>query len=314
MQQGRKVLIELRAEAQPERMVVKILDQAMDTITVWEWLCLSPDLLRERWRIRRLPPLNKTTIPSTEAEDIGLGATMATISAEGPESLQGVRVELRTIRGLKGLYACASPKVMGKIEGKLKVKMLINSGSAMCVMSRDLYKRTNGLLAVDMEIRWSIGSANSTMDKVSRVCHSVAVEVGRIEIPVPVFILKGAWPEFILGRTWDHLACAQNNNWQDGSLYISITSIDDRKKATFCAVADCTGRDWDRVRVLRLADDASGETRLRAGLGKSKTISGDAGRYLVVRMIKGYEYGEYCEEKKATNRVIGVAFTEDRGF
>ena len=31
-------------------------------------------------------------------------------------------------------------------------------------------------------------------------------------------------------------------------------------------------------------------------------------------MIEGYEYGEYCEEKKATNRVIGGAFTADGGF
>ena len=99
---------------------------------------LSPDLLREIWGIWSLPPLNKTTIPSNQAVDIGLGATVATTSVEGPESLQGVRVEVRTIRGLKELYVCASPTIMGKIEGKLKVKMLIDSGSEMCVMSRDL--------------------------------------------------------------------------------------------------------------------------------------------------------------------------------
>ena len=135
VQQERKVPIKLGVEAQPERMVDKILDQAIDKITVRELLGLSPDLLREIWGIRRLPPLNKTTIPSPQAADIGSGATVATTSAEGPESLQGVRVEVRTIRGLKELYACASPTVMGKIEGKLKVKMLIDSGSELCVMS-----------------------------------------------------------------------------------------------------------------------------------------------------------------------------------
>ena len=84
-----------------------------------------------------MPLWNKTTIPSTQAADIGFGATVATTSAEGPEKLQGVRVEVRTIRGLKDLSACAYPMVMGKIEGKLKVKMLIDSGSEMCVMNRD---------------------------------------------------------------------------------------------------------------------------------------------------------------------------------
>ena len=70
VQQGRKVPNKLRAEGQPERMVDKILDQAIDKITVRELLGLSPDLLREIWGIWRLPPLNKTTIPSTQAADI----------------------------------------------------------------------------------------------------------------------------------------------------------------------------------------------------------------------------------------------------
>ena len=314
VQQGRKVPIKLRAEAQLERMVDKILHQAIDKITVRESMGLSPDLLREIWWIRRLPPTNKTTILSTQAADIGLGATVATTSVEGPESLQGVRVDVRTIRGLQELYACASPRVMGKIEGKLKVKMLIDSGSEMCVMSRELYECAKGLLPVDTEIRWSIGSANSTMDNVLGVYHSVAVEVGGIEIPVPVFTLEGAWQEFILGRTWDRLVRAQHGNWQDGSLYISITSLDVRKKDTFCSVADHTDRDRDRVCIVRLEDDANGETSLGTGLGNSRTIGGDAGRCSVVRMIEAYEYGEYCKEKKATNRVIGGAFTADGGF
>ena len=76
--------------------------------------------------------------------------------------------------------------VVGKMEGKLKVKMVIDSGSEMCVMSRDLYKPAIGLLPVDTEIRWSIGSANSTLDEVFGVCHFMPVEVGGIEIPVPV--------------------------------------------------------------------------------------------------------------------------------
>ena len=225
-----------------------------------------------------------------------------------------MRVDVRTVRRLKELYACAFHTVLGKIEGKLEVKMLIDLGSEMCVMSRDLYERAKGLLPVDTEIRGSIGSANSTMDKVFGVCHSVAVEVGGIEIPVPDSILEGALREFILRRTWDRLARAQHDNRQDGSLYISITSLDDRKKATSCAVADRTDGDRDRVHVLRLEDDASGVTSLGAGLGNSRTIGGDAGRCSVVRMIEGYQYGEYCEKKKDTDRVIAGAFTADGGF
>ena len=128
VQPGRKVPIKLRPEAQPERMVNKILDKPSDRIMVRELLVLSLALLREIWGICRLPPLNKTTIPSSQAADISFGATVATTSVEGPESLlvEGVRVDVRTIMGLKELYACASSTVMGKIEVKLNVEMLID--------------------------------------------------------------------------------------------------------------------------------------------------------------------------------------------
>ena len=91
-------------------------------------------------------------------------------------------------------------------------------------------------------------------------------------------------------------------------------SLDDRKKATFCAVADRTDRDKDRVLILHLEGDASGETSLGANLGDSRAIGGDAGRCSVVRMVEGYESGEYCEEGRAMDRVIGGAFTADGGF
>ena len=72
-----------------------------------------------------------------------------------------------------------------------------------------------------------------------------------------------------MGRTWDRLAHMQHDNRQDGLLYISITSLDDRRKATFCAVADPTNCDRDRVRILCLEDDANGEASLGESLGHS---------------------------------------------
>ena len=60
-----------------------------------------------------------------------------------------------------------------------------------------------------------------------------------------------------MARTWDRLARTYQDNRQDGSLYILITSLDDRKKATFCPVDDRSDRDRDRVRNVRSEDDAS---------------------------------------------------------
>ena len=126
----------------------------------------------------------------------------------------------------------------------------------MCVMSWDLCECAKGILPVDTDIHWTIGSANPTIDGDLGVCHSVTVEVGGIQISVPVIILAGALQEFILGRRWDCLARVQRDNGQDGSLYILITPFDNRKKATFCAVADRTderfpSEAWQALKVWK---------------------------------------------------------------
>ena len=87
VQQGWKLPIKIQVEAQLVMMVDKILDQPIHRITVQELLGLSPDRRREIWGIQRLPPLIKTTIPSTQVADIGLGATVATTSMKGPVGL-----------------------------------------------------------------------------------------------------------------------------------------------------------------------------------------------------------------------------------
>ena len=111
LQQGRQEQIILRVEGQPESMVYNILDQPIERIMVRRLLGLSRDLLREIWRLRRLPRLNKKTIPSTQEADIDLGATLAKTSANGQENLLRVSVEVCTIGGLKDLYSCTFPTV-----------------------------------------------------------------------------------------------------------------------------------------------------------------------------------------------------------
>lgn len=86
-------------------------------------------------------------------------------------------------------------------------------------------------------------------------------------------------------------------------------SLDDRRKATIYAVPDCADVDRDRVHILPLGTDVSREISLGAILGNSRIIAGEAGRCSVIRMIKKYQYGEYCNEKNGMNLVIVGAFT-----
>src|SRR5437588_10904420 len=98
---------------------------------------------------------------------------------------------------------------MGKIEGKLRVKMLIDSGSEMNVMSKELWERTQDLLPIDIDVSWSIGSVNSTHDKVYGVCHSLMMDIGGVELEVPVCGLDGASQLFILGTPGEQHARGQ---------------------------------------------------------------------------------------------------------
>ena len=244
IQPARKVPVKLRAEAEPEKMVNKILNQNIDGITVREVLGLSPDLLRELWGLKRLPALKGAAqVPAISGDKTGIPVVDDNVN------LTSSRVERISVE--KHLYACASPMVLGRLEGTRKVKMLIDSGSEMCVMSRKLWQELEDELPIDRDIAWSIGSANATRDRVYGVCHSVSVNIGGVEVNVPIFVLEEAAQDLILGRPWERKTRAQYDNRDDGSLYITISTPDDQRKVVFCAVGTTDDRNRDRARIQR---------------------------------------------------------------
>ena len=132
IQPARKVPVKLRAEAEPEKMVNKILNQNIDGITVREVLGLSPDLLKELWGIKRLPALKGgAQVPAISADKASIREADRDTSQLTSHRIARVSIE-------KHLYACASPIVLGRLEGTRKINMLIDSGSEMCVMSKKL--------------------------------------------------------------------------------------------------------------------------------------------------------------------------------
>ena len=70
-QSGRKVPVQLRSEAEPEKMVNKILNQNIDRITVREVLGLSPDLLKELWGVKRFLALKGAAHVTATRGEIG---------------------------------------------------------------------------------------------------------------------------------------------------------------------------------------------------------------------------------------------------
>ena len=254
IQPGRKVPVQLRSEAEPEKMVNKILNQNIDGITVREVLGLSPDLLKELWGVKRFPALKGAAhVPATSGEKA------QTDLPERHTHLIANRLTRGNERVLveKHLYACASPMVMGKLEGAKRVKMLIDSGSEMCVMSKRLRDELQDELPIDRDVAWSIGSASATRDQVYGVCHSVSVNVGGVEVDVPIFVLEEAAQNLILGRPWERKVRAQYDNRDDGSLYITISTPDDQRRVVFCAVGKSDERNRDRARIQRHVTSAT---------------------------------------------------------
>ena len=140
--------MQLRSKPEPEKMVNKILNQNINGITVREVLGLSLDLLKELWGVKRFPALKGGA---------HLTATSGEKQTDHPERHTHLIAD-RLTRGndrvlvKKHLYACPSPIVMGKLEGAKRVKMLIDSGSEMCVMLKRLWDELQDELPIDRDV------------------------------------------------------------------------------------------------------------------------------------------------------------------
>ena len=93
-----------------------------------------------------------------------------------------------------------SRTIIGKLEGRFRVTMLIDSGSEMNVMSKELWEKVQDHLPIETDVSCSIGSVNLTHNRVYGLCHLVMVDIGGIEIKGPVFFLEGTAQKFIIGR------------------------------------------------------------------------------------------------------------------
>jgi len=79
----------------------------------------------------------------------------------------------------------------------------------------------------------------------------VSVNISGVDVNVPIFVLEEAAQDLILGRPWEKKSRAQCDNRGDGSLDITISTPDHRRKVVFCAVGTTDERNRDRARIQR---------------------------------------------------------------
>ena len=168
--------------------------------------------------------------------------------------------------------------VLGYLEGAKRVKMLIDSGSEMCVMSKRLWDEFQDELPIDRDVAWSIGSANAMRDRVYVVCHSVSVNVGGVEVDVPIFVLEEVAQNLILGRPWERKVRvrAQYDNRDDRSLYITISTPDDQRRVVFCTVGKLDEHNRDRARIQRDITSATLENDKKEMREKEEDVQGNS--------------------------------------
>ena len=132
----------------------------------------------------------------------------------------------------KPLYACATPRCKGSIEGSVE-QALIDCGSELCLLSKNFFDTLD--IDIDLEIDWLVESANSTRSRVHRLWREVEVSVEGVKKVLPFFVMENLVEDVILGRPWGRMVRAKHDNKDDGSLFLTISDAEGNL-ATFCVV------------------------------------------------------------------------------
>jgi hypothetical protein len=138
---------------------------------------------------------------------------------------------------LTPLYACPSGRAKVLLDGHLKVNSLLDNGSEVNLMPRRIFERID--LPIDADIAWTINTYNTGSETEAHgclgVCHSVPIDIGGVEVKVPVFIVEESNQDLLLGRPWERMTRASFTNEDNGDYTCRIKSPDGRRIVQFIA-------------------------------------------------------------------------------
>ena len=154
----------LRESVNFEELSKRTLDAPVQGVMVIELLSISPELIQQWFGIKRVPPLTK----------------------DKPDALIK---SAKWKNFLTKLYVRASPKCKGLIgDEEVKLDMLIDSEAELCLMSKNIFDKID--LPIDLDVDYTVGSANSQKIRVHGVCHNVPVTVRGITARYRFFVLE----------------------------------------------------------------------------------------------------------------------------
>jgi len=138
------------------------------------------------------------------------------------------------------LYVCPSSHAKVTLDGTLGIWGLIDHGSEVNLIPRQVYKCMDNL-PVDINIEWTINayhqSGKAPPNGMIGVVHALSIDVSGVEVKLPVFVMEEAFQDLILGRPWERAVRAILTNNNDGSVSVQIHSEDGRCAVRFTSVS-----------------------------------------------------------------------------
>jgi hypothetical protein len=216
----------------------KIMDTAIQ-LNLRELCAVSPEIsgyMHDQTRKHRTPIEATATATSTSSETVAVD-----VSSTNPD---------------RPLYACASARAKVVLNGEIKVTALLDNGSEVNIMSGRLFRQLENP-PIDTDVKWRINAFNNADgDKASGVlglCHKMSVDIGGVEVHVPIFVVEDSVQDLLLGRPWEKATRASFVNEDDGSYTVHIKSPDGRRIVKFCAVTAIHERDRHFARHASVA-------------------------------------------------------------
>ena len=172
----------------------------------------------------------------------GVESSICTLQAEEDKarevSLEGIEVGVSHAKSMKEMdsyWARACDEVEVELVGiKGPVKALIDSGSEVNLMSKELYNQ--GRWKVDRDIQWKVKSVNSNQNSLWGACPDVKLKVGNVVEDINVFVHDSLPYPLLLGQPFITEWRLETKVLDDGTHMAKVKSKDNLRIIQFPTV------------------------------------------------------------------------------
>jgi hypothetical protein len=178
---------------------------------------------------------------------------------DGKTTLESIEVgayHAKSVKEMESYWARACNEVEVELIGiKGPIKALIDSGSEVNLMSKELYNQ--GRWKVDRDIQWKVKSVNASKNSLWGACPDVKLKVGNVVEDINVFVHESLPYSLLLGQPFITEWRLETKVLDDGTHMAKVKSKDNLRVIQFPTVHPEHVRNR---RELRTSEELEGET------------------------------------------------------